>query len=218
MWSLARARSEARTRVSALDYLASAKNLLGCGLGTGAAAATLLTGAAGPWWPVVVAAAYGIGAVAGPRGRSIKQILTTEAVVDVEDLKSAMTRLRDRSVPDEVGGPLHGILGTLDEIVPRWDTVKARPEIANDVTATVADYLPTTLDAYARIPANLRDRPSAMTGTSPKQDVLNQLTVLGNHLHGVRDAVYADDVAALQAQGRFLSDKYGSKSGGLDLS
>ncbi|MGW4650011.1 hypothetical protein [Kitasatospora sp. NPDC004289] len=49
-----------------LGYLESPRNLIGCAAGTGGLA-LYFAGAAGPWWPAVVAGLYGAGALLAPR-------------------------------------------------------------------------------------------------------------------------------------------------------
>ncbi|AUG76616.1 hypothetical protein CFP65_1737 [Kitasatospora sp. MMS16-BH015] len=52
----------------ALRYLESARNLVGCGLGAGGVVLHF-TGVGGPWWPTMVAALYGAGALLAPGRR-----------------------------------------------------------------------------------------------------------------------------------------------------
>lgn len=201
-----------------LGYLASAQNLLGCTLGAGAAAATLLSGAAGPLWPVVVAASYGIGAAAGALLPRRSGVLALDAAGgDGQEVLDAVARARERRAPKELAGRVAAVLDTVAEIAPRWASVSTDPQVAHDVTATLSDYLPSTLDAYAAIPEYLRQRREPGGSESPREDAEAQLDLLLHRMRQIRDAAFAGDLQRLQAQGQFLDQRFNPPASGLDL-
>lgn len=200
-----------------LSYLGSASNLIGCGLGGGAAVAVLATGIAGPLWPAVVAASYGIGAAVGTLvpARSASMNLGM-GNPDAAELLDAVSEARRRPVPSELRAAVKDVLDTIEQIAPRWASVGANPNVAHDVTATLTDYLPTTVDAFTNIPGYLRTRRDLASGESPLDDALDQLGVLGKRMTAIREAAFADDLQRLAAQGQFLDQRFRER-GQLDL-
>jgi hypothetical protein len=75
------------------------------------------------------------------------------------------------------------------------------------VSATVTDYLPTTLRAYLAVPANLRDVP-APSGAVPSRALVDQLDALQAAAQAKLDSACADDIDALLTQGAFLTTKF----------
>lgn len=200
-----------------VNYLAGAQNLLGVALGGAAMGVTVATGAAGSLWPVVVAASYGIGAALGallPKRRPDLALIAGGS--DAAELLAAVDELRGRRVPGELREQVTRILDTVTEIAPRWDAVRGNPAVAADVTGTLTDYLPSTLDAYDAIPAYLRNRRDPASGETPAEDAHAQLGVLVDRMFAVRNAAFEDDLRRLQVQGDFLEQKFQRRSH-LDL-
>lgn len=195
-----------------LSYLNSAKNYAGLGLGAAAAGATLWTGAGGPLWPVIVGAAYGIGAMVAPAKKKVIDDLALDGVYDVERLREAVDENRAMA-PSELKQPVETICVALGDILDRWDSVQTQPNAAHDVASTIVDYLPTTLRSYLRVPAHLRRE--QLNGSTPFDSVQRQLEVLREYVIAARQAAYADDMRQLEQQGAFLNEKWRKSS--LDL-
>lgn len=95
---------------------------------------------------------------------------------------------------------LHPLLAHLAASPPTVDE-----EIA--VRGIVADYLPTTLNAYLSMNTQFATmaRPD---GRTPGDDLLDQLATLLQATTELAQAVYAHDAQELQVQGRFLQSKF----------
>ncbi|MGK5682380.1 hypothetical protein [Actinoplanes sp. URMC 104] len=95
---------------------------------------------------------------------------------------------------------LRTILGTTQQQALEVSTVVL-------VTATVADYLPTTLDRYLAIDENQRDKPRA-DGRTPVDHLRDQLADLHAAATEALAAVRDRDADALTTQGAFLRTKF----------
>lgn len=185
-----------------LAYLGSTRNIAGsiCGL---AGVGLVFLGVAGSLWPVVVVGLYGLGALLAPsdKRRVVLSLATAETSALRAELDTLVGRLRglppdviDRVV--ELAGTLRGVLGRVES-----------PDHLHVVSQTIRDYLPTSLDAYGRLPQDRR--------RAAHDELLSQLDLLKAGLGRVADAVHAGDEQALKDQGRFLQDRFGGSS--LDL-
>lgn len=95
---------------------------------------------------------------------------------------------------------LHPLLAHLEASPPSVDE-----EIA--VRGIVADYLPTTINAYLSMNTQFAHLPRA-DGRTPGDDLLEQLATLQQAATELAQAVYAHDGQELQVQGRFLQSKF----------
>lgn len=189
-----------------LDYLSSPKNLVGLGVAIAATAVAIPTGLAGQLWPIVTAASYGLGAVLTPRRRTRLKDLQLDRVYSAEELSDALEE--DSSLaPKELRAEVEAVIGPMRDVLARWEKVQTSSQVSMDVTSLVLDYLPTTLTAYAALPPYLQH--------SKRDVVRRQLGILQEYAQQARDAVFADDVRALEAQGAFLAQK--TKGSSLDL-
>lgn len=75
---------------------------------------------------------------------------------------------------------------------------------------TAQRYLPETLEAYERIPEALRTQPDTLTGTTPDEQLLQQLEILERATAQRLTASAASARTALSANGRFLTERLGS--------
>jgi hypothetical protein len=192
-------------------WVGATKNLTGLGLAVLALGAHLAFGL-GPLWPLVVVAAYGVGALVAPRDR-VDLRLGLGAAASAAQLRDQLGVLR-RSLRGPAGRldadlrtSLDGVLGNLDEIVAHWDELAGAPDQQHTVAQMIADYLPTSVQAYLNLPR-------AVTATrvagrrSAHDELADQLGILSAESGRIRDAVYARTVEALTDQGRFLRDKF----------
>lgn len=106
------------------------------------------------------------------------------------------------------------VLKHLGQLLDRWEVVDQVPDAAHDVAAAITDYVPASLAAYERIPVDLRET-SLRGRPTPTASLTSTFEVLDQHLRGLRDAAYEQDMTALESQGRFLHDKYSRSD--LDL-
>jgi hypothetical protein len=69
-------------------------------------------------------------------------------------------------------------------------------------------YLPDTLTPYFNLPREYATGHQLQDGTTPRERVLAQLEILHSRLDQVRDAIAAQDLQSLVANGRFLETRF----------
>jgi hypothetical protein len=199
-----------------LTYLGSAKNIAGCVL---ALVGVVLTfaGVAGPYWPVVVAGLYGVGALLAPPDRvhlviSHAEVETRQLRADLDALAAKVTEPR---FPADVVAKVADLAGILRDVLARAEALTASPDQLHVVSQAIRDYLPTSLEAYANLPRAYALTRRAERQRSAHDELLAQLALLETGLGRIADAVYRGDEQALADQGRFLRDRFGGSA--LDL-
>ena len=201
-------------------WLESGKNIVGCVLAVVAIILEVTVGL-GAFWPVIVVAAYAVGALLWPRDR-LNLTLALGESASADDLKAQMASLRKTMstqsgrLGDDVVKPLGALLDILDEIVSKWDDLLVAPEQSHVVQQMIVDYLPTSLQTYLNIPATYALTARVAGKKSAHDELVDQLTLLTTEAEKIRAAVYSKDLDALGDQSRFLQDKFGKSS--LDLS
>ena len=200
-------------------WLESGKNIVGSVLAVIAIILEVTVGL-GAFWPVIVVAAYGVGALLWPRDR-LNLTLALGESASQDDLKAQMGSLRKTMnaqsgrLGTDVVKPLGDLLDVLDEIVSKWDDLLVAPDQSHVVQQMVVDYLPTSLQTYLNIPATYALTARVAGKKSAHDELLDQLTLLMTEATKIRTAVYSKDLDALGDQSRFLQDKFGKSS--LDL-
>ncbi|HXR44380.1 MAG TPA: hypothetical protein VN759_06200 [Pseudolysinimonas sp.] len=201
-------------------WLGSTKNLVGSGLGVAALALEFTVGL-GPFWPIVVVASYGVGALLAPRDRvSLKLGLGDDATAP--QLQEQL-RLLEASLHGEAGrldadaeAVVTKILGTLGDIVARWDDLAVAPEQRHTVQAMITDYLPTSLQTYLNLPRTFALSTRVAGKKTAHDELMDQLGILDTESGKIRDAVYSKEVDSLADQSRFLRQKFATSSLDLD--
>jgi hypothetical protein len=97
-----------------------------------------------------------------------------------------------------------------DVLRPLLSYIEARSaseEEMRHLTAIIHDYLPTALNDFCALPAQYAERPG-VTGTTPADDLLQQLVLLDEGANDLQDLVYTGDAAQLAIQARFLDAKF----------
>ncbi len=97
-----------------------------------------------------------------------------------------------------------------DVLRPLLTYIEARSaseEEMRHLTAIIHEYLPTALGDFAALPAQYAERPG-VTGTTPADDLLQQLVLLDEGANDLQDLVYTGDAAQLAIQARFLDTKF----------
>ncbi|HEX4017225.1 MAG TPA: hypothetical protein VHX15_10850 [Frankiaceae bacterium] len=97
-----------------------------------------------------------------------------------------------------------------DVLRPLLDYIEARSaseEEMRHLTAIIHDYLPTALNDFSALPTQYAERPG-VTGTTPADDLLQQLVLLDEGANDLQDLVYTGDAAQLAIQARFLDAKF----------
>ena len=194
----------------ALRYLYSGKNIVGSAL---ALVGLLLffTGVITSFfWPFVVVAMYGIGALLAP---GPPKVALGEATFDPESIRRSLQRqlsIANGKLPAPQESKLQDIADTIMGILPHYaDFPPGSPDLFV-VGRTATDYLPSALQAYLNLPrayATLHKMPNGKTADQVLDD---QLTLLASKMDEVADAVHKKDSDALLANGRFLQEKFGA--------
>lgn len=200
-------------------WLESGKNIVGCILAVIVVVLQVTVGL-GAFWPLIMVAAYAVGALVWPRDR-LNLTLAVGETASADDLKAQLANLR-RTVATsgsrlgaDVVTSVGSLLDILDEVVSKWDDLIVAPEQSHVVQQMIVDYLPTSLQTYLNIPATFAMTARVAGKKSAHDELLDQLTLLTTEADKIRSAVYAKDLDALGDQSRFLQQKFGKSS--LDL-
>lgn len=193
-------------------WLSSTKNIAGCLLGGAAIVAQLLVGL-GPFWPLIVVAAYLVGALVAPRDR-VDLVLGLGADAGTDQLQAQLKVLR-RSLSgeasrldDDAEAEVTKILQSLDDIVARWSDLSAAPDQQHTVEQMIGDYLPTSLQGYLNLPRTYALSARVAGRKTAHDELMDQLKILDTESARIRDAVYSREVDALSDQSRFLRAKF----------
>ena len=200
-------------------WLESGKNIVGCVLAVAAIVLEVTIGL-GPLWPLIVVAAYAVGALVWPRDR-FNLTLAVGETASADDLKAQLATLR-KTVSTQSGRlgadvvkSVGALLDILDEVVSKWDDLLVAPEQSHVVQQMIVDYLPTSLQTYLNIPATYAMSARVAGKKSAHDELLDQLSLLTTEADKIRTAVYSKDLDALGDQSRFLQQKFATSS--LDL-
>jgi hypothetical protein len=195
-----------------LRYLYSGKNIIGSGL---ALVGLLLffTGVITSFfWPFVVIAMYGVGALLAPGPPKVALGGTS---FDPESIRRSLQRqltIANGKLSPPLQAKLQEIADTIMGILPHYaDFPPGSPDLFV-VGRTATDYLPSALQAYLNLPrayATLHKMPNGKTADQVLDD---QLTLLASKTDEVADAVHKKDSDALLANGRFLEEKFGASA------
>ncbi|MBJ7599574.1 MAG: hypothetical protein DLM67_18715 [Candidatus Nephthysia bennettiae] len=197
------------------SYLGSGKNIAGSGLAL-AALGLHFAGFAGPFWPAVVVAMYAIGVLVVPRHRPPG----LGATLDVGEIRKALdrtVRMGEGRLPSDVQAKVAEIRQEVLDILPSANQFSAGSEDLYVIQRTATDYLPATLEAYLALPYAYATTRVLEGGKTPLDLLRAQLQLLDEKLDEITDAVHRQDSDRLLANGRFLEERFGKASGGLDL-
>jgi hypothetical protein len=134
---------------------------------------------------------------------------------DPNDVKQALdshVRLITGKVPPEVMAKVLMIRQTIVGILPRSGSLPPGSPELFIIERTATDYLPTSLQAYMNLPRAYATRRPVQDGKTPKEILLDQLTLLETKMNEVADDVHRHDSDRLLANGRFLQERFGRSS------
>jgi hypothetical protein len=193
-----------------LRYLYSSKNIVGSTLALFGLVLFFTGVITSFFWPFVVAAMYGIGALLAP---GPPQVAMSGTSFDPESIRRSLDRQLDTArgkLSAPLTAKLQGIADTIIGILPHYaDFPPGSPDLFV-VGRTATDYLPSALQAYLNLPrayATLHKMPNGKTADEVLSD---QLTLIATKMNEVADAVHKKDSDALLANGRFLEEKFGA--------
>ncbi|MYT19526.1 hypothetical protein GTW69_04350 [Streptomyces sp. SID7760] len=163
-----------------LAYVESKKNLVGSGCGVAGLGLTV-TGAAGTYWPVVVAGLYGAGALIAPPERPAPPP-PGGPTEQLNDIRERFARLREYvaevDLPDPAGGRLAELMELYGALLePGWvaEVLAADPESVHALSRAIELDVPECVDTYNRTRWWTRLTPG---GESPERHLERQLSLL----------------------------------------
>jgi hypothetical protein len=133
--------------------------------------------------------------------------------IPVAELPADLRRLARKlgpQLPPPAQDHLAHILAAAAAMEPRLRTIDAASPSVITVRQIMADYIPTTLRAYAALPLRFRSAPRTVGEPSADDQLTSQLALLEKQMNGLVDTLSRGDMMALEAQGRFLEEKFGS--------
>jgi len=121
----------------------------------------------------------------------------------------SQVRIITGKVPPEVMAKVLKIRQTILRILPRsGNLAPGSPELFL-VERTATDYLPTSLEAFLKLPRGYAALQPIKDGKTAKQILLDQLTLLESKMAEVAEDVQRHDSDRLLANGRFLEERFG---------
>ncbi len=193
-----------------LIVLGDRRNVVGL-LGAATGLGLMFSGVIDAGWWAITAGLYAAGflgaqLVAPPPPLALR-------AVPVADLPADLRRLA-RKVGPQLPAPaqahLASILAAAASIEPKLRAIDpANPSVIS-VRQIMADYIPTTLAAYAALPARVRSTTKLSDGQTADAQLTGQLALLEKQMNDVVDNLSRGDLLALETQGRFLDEKFRS--------
>ena len=196
-------------------FLYSTRNIVGCLLAIGGLG-LFFGGVIQAYWWAIVAGLYGVGMLGWPHsdlaGTAERAELSTE--MSAQQVRGLIDSVA-QGLPRESLDCLHGIQGTLNELLPRLQELRDRGIISSKdsftVVETVRRYLPDTLAAYLRLPKFYAQMQALADGRTAAQTLLDQLRVLDTSLKDIAKSAFAGDAETLVTNGQFLQSKFSEK-------
>jgi hypothetical protein len=192
-----------------LRYLYSGKNILGSTLALFGLLLFFTGLVTSFFWPFVVLAMYGIGALLAP---GPTQLALSGTSFDPDSIRRSLQRqlsAANGKLPPPLQAKLQSIADTIYGILPHYAEFPPGSPDLFVVGRTATDYVPTALQAYLSLPrayATLHKMPNGKTADEVLSD---QLSLIATKMDEVADAVHKKDSDALLANGRFLAEKFG---------
>ncbi|WP_198602472.1 hypothetical protein [Streptomyces sp. DH-12] len=193
----------------ALAYLESRKNLAGS---AGGLAGLLLTftGAAGPYWPVVVTGLYGAGVLIAPPERpAVPDFPDPSAQLDEvrADLERLREYLADVDLPPAARDRLTELTQLLGALLdPGWVTeiLVQDPDAVHTLSRAVRQDVPEAVDAYVRTRWWTRLAPGQ---EPPERHLERQLGLLRKEAEGLAASLRESEARRQESHTRYLEDR-----------
>ena len=110
---------------------------------------------------------------------------------------------------------VHEVADVLGPLLVKVALEGADARVRHDLETVAAEHLPRTVDDFLALPADYAATHRSAAGTTPGEELRNQLHLLLEGCRGLRDAVHDADVVRQQQQSRFLEAKF--RRSDLDL-
>jgi hypothetical protein len=193
-----------------LRYLYSGKNIVGSALALFGLLLFFTHVIAVFFWPFVVVAMYGIGALLAPGPPKVALAGTS---FDPDSIRRSLQRtlaIASGKLPAPLQAKVQDISDTIMGILPHYaDFPPGSPDLFV-VGRTATDYLPSALQAYLNLPRAYATLHKMANGKTADDVLGDQLTLLATKMNDVADAVHKKDSDALLANGKFLEEKFGA--------
>ena len=140
---------------------------------------------------------------------------TSEPPVDEAAVRRALAanqRLAQGRLPAPAMAKLLKIQRQITDLLPMAREFPTGSRDLYVVQRTATDYLPATLQAYLALPPQFAATKVVENGKTALQLVDEQLDLLAAQLEEITDAVHRQDSDRLLANGRFLEERFGTKS------
>ncbi|WP_326728646.1 hypothetical protein [Streptomyces phaeochromogenes] len=192
-----------------LGYLESRKNLTGSACGIVGLALTF-AGAAGPYWPVVVAGLYGAGALLAPPERPpLPDFPDPSAQLDElrEDYGKLRAYLTDIELPPAAAGHLTELTDLLTALLdPGWvaEVLAQDPEGVHALSRAVRQDIPEAVDTFVRTRWWTRLAPG---GEAPERHLERQLSVLHGEAQSLATTLHEAEARRQESHTRYLEDR-----------
>ena len=188
-----------------------APNMVGAGLAAGVLAVFIGGLISGPLVPVLVVGAYVLGAVATPRPKPLLRAGGADGLDDDALLKALgeLSGEAHKRLPEDLASKVDAIQTTITEMLPLVNGASVGRDELFAIERTVTDYLPTTVNAYLRLPRRYADSKPIQDGKTAHDMLGEQLDLIDSKMRDISDALSRDDAARLLAQSRFLEDRFG---------
>jgi len=183
-------------------------------MGMAVAGAGALLGAVGvietlPQVLVAMAAGYGMGwsgyCTLRPGHRLMGMGPPTPPLPDLADLR-ALAQILNGTVDDASNSRMKRIIQKLEEIYPRLESTTGTA--SDTIRRAVIDYIPTTIRTYLALPGSVRDSRRLANGRTPREQIAHDLDRLEQELTDQHDELIRGDIAALEAHGSFLEQRF----------
>lgn len=186
-------------------YLGSTKNLVGSvggiiGLGL------FFTGISGPYWPLVVAGLYGVGALLAPAEKTVSLVIddtATETDRLRADLDGLVARVRSLDPPEEATTRLEEIASMLRDVLGRADLLSASPDALYEVSRAIRTDLPTSFETYLNLPRWYALR----HGGEASAELLTQLGLISDSVSRTAEEVYVTEAQRMRDHTAYLRDR-----------
>lgn len=202
-----------------LKYLASPRGRLAAAA-AGVATVAHFVGLYDSGWPLVAGAAY-VGVWLLPVGKPKTE--TPPPPAAERTTAQAIEHLRSSVMPNLPLASrelLGDILKRASELMPKLKEMQGaglvQLENRTELKQTVKTHLPLALEAYLKLPSNYARTAKLQDGRTAEDHLMDQLTMLRDHVKGLQEAAITDDVNKLLAQSRYLNENF-RKPLGLDL-
>lgn len=199
-------------------YLLGWPNIIGCSLALLGLAGHLLlalTSSEGglPFWFAIVPALYVFGYLLGYLLQNNEAHLRfyheQQNIDEIRTALSTLTKKTQKRLPPALAQKVQHICQTIDDVLPSLINATALNEDLFIVKQTVFDYLPSTIEAYLKLPTPYAQIHKLPDGKTAQQLLTEQITVIDDSINKIVGNLYTNDVDALRSNARFLRERLG---------